>query len=65
MAWAVIDVTSTPIDGTAGIGDMKIPNDWQVSHVTVFSSSSVPEPSILALMGLLGIGFTRRRKLNA
>ena len=61
MGWAVVDV-SNPL-----LADMKIPNDWEVSHITVFSNVSVPEPSILALMGLglLGVVFTRRRKLNA
>jgi hypothetical protein len=37
---------------------------YQLSHWTAFNSTSVPEPSIIALFaaGLLGMGFSRRRR---
>jgi hypothetical protein len=40
---------------------------FTISHVTEFDGSrDIPEPSILALLGagLLGLGFTLRRKIS-
>ena len=39
-------------------------NGYQLSHWTTFNSTSVPEPTIIALfaVGLFSIGFARRRK---
>jgi len=38
-------------------------DDLIISHTASFGSASVPEPSIIALMGagLIGLGFARRR----
>ena len=54
MDWAVVDINDVP----AG---MKIPNDWEVSHIHVFS---VPEPPVLALLGfgLLSFGLASCRR---
>ena len=57
LDWAVFDVSELP-DG------MNLP-DLTVSHITLFdSTASVPEPGILAVfgVGLIGLGFARRRR---
>ena len=66
MGWAVFDASVTDLAGL-NYNSNEPADPWIISHLTVFSSTSVPEPSILALMGLglLGVVFTRRRKLNA
>jgi len=50
------------LTGTENFRDDQI--RWDVDSITATNTSSIPEPSILALMvlGLTGIGFTRRRK---
>lgn len=55
--WMDFDLT-----GTENFWDDQI--RWDVDSFTVADISSVPEPSILALviLGLTGIGFTRRKK---
>ena len=64
--WAVFDAF-TVLPDTQNIADLN------VTHITLFSNSAglsgataITEPSALALMslGILGIGFARRRKLN-
>jgi len=59
MDWAVIDTSLAALDG------MKIPNDLEVSHISVFynGGTSVPEPGIAALIGigLVGMVVARRR----
>jgi hypothetical protein len=60
MDWAVIDTSLDELDG------MNIPNDLEVSHISVFSNggTSVPEPGIAALLGIgiLGMVLARRKK---
>lgn len=55
--WAVFDATT--------MTDMNVGNDTTISHLTVFSNggANVPEPSIVALLGigLLGMVVARRR----
>jgi hypothetical protein len=60
LNWAVFDSADLP----AG---MNIPGSFTISHITLFDATSVPEPSILALLGLslLGLGFSRRKTLHS
>ena len=63
-SWYLFDLSSWD-----GLEEIQMINFWPaqgaISHISVFGndSTTVPEPSILALLGigLLGIGFTRRK----
>jgi hypothetical protein len=65
-SWYLFDISSWD-----GIEDIEMSGFWptqgSISHISVFDdTSSVPEPSILALisLGLVGIGFIRRKARN-
>ena len=61
LGWGVLDLDNVLFAGLKlNLGK---PDQIYISHVTRFDERKVPEPSIIALfgLGLLGLGFSRRR----